>query len=611
MRRLPALVFLASLYLSVAPVGAAAVLPTDLDGLDIGTQILSARAANFMTADLSGQGGPPPHQTGTIVGTVWLKNGIYTYRYVVTPTENGTRQFLSQFHIAGFDPAVHKIGWSYTDATAAGVSGNPRTAFQIIYTLHNNNAMILNYFMPASQASAGFWTGINLHPITFFFQSTRAPDVTLWGLLGVDGATAVNYAPSLIAATYEGKLRDRVGPGNTALSADGAPDGTLSVNLNAPGGRTITHAQLQSSAPGMWDTDSATSFWALGAANTLDGALLNSPTTMAVNFAVADGGSFTLFAADYADTEFVPGTTLTVTVTFSDATTAAVSLVVAADASANPPSIAVTYDGKLRDRVGAGSLALGADGAPDGTFTVTLSAAGGRTIAHVQLQSSASGIWDTTGATGFWVVGVAGTLDGALLNDPVTMAVNFPVADGGSFRLFAADYAGIEFVSGATLTVTVVFSDGSTASATTVAGATAAPPSLAVTYSGKLRDRVGQSSVALGADGALDSTLTVTLSATGGRTITRVQLQSNAPGTWDTDTARNAWVVGVARTLDGALLNDPATMAVNFAVPDGGSFQLFAADWAGIEFLPGTTLTITAVFSDGTSTRASVTVPAS
>jgi len=331
-----------------------------------------------MTADLSGQGGPPPHQTGTIVGTVWLKNGIYTYRYVVTPTENGTRQFLSQFHIAGFDPAVHKIGWSYTDATAAGVSGNPSTAFQIIYTLHNNNAMILNYFMPASQASAGFWTGINLHPITFFFQSTRAPDVTLWGLLGVDGATAVNYAPSLIAATYEGKLRDRVGPGNTALSADGAPDGTLSVNLNAPGGRTITHAQLQSSAPGMWDTDSATSFWALGAANTLDGALLNSPTTMAVNFAVADGGSFTLFAADYADTEFVPGTTLTVTVTFSDATTAAVSLVVAADASANPPSIAVTYDGKLRDRVGAGSLALGADGAPDGTFTVTLSAAGGR-----------------------------------------------------------------------------------------------------------------------------------------------------------------------------------------------------------------------------------------
>ena len=35
---------------------------------------------------------------------------------------------------------------------------------------------------------------------------------------------------------------------------------------------------------------------------------------------------------------------------------------------------------------------------------------------------------------------VAATLDGALLNAPGTMAVNFPVADGGSFVLFAADY---------------------------------------------------------------------------------------------------------------------------------------------------------------------------
>src|SRR6266850_3601273 len=88
MRRLSALVFLASLYLSAAPVGAA-VFPTDLDGLDIGTQILSARTSDFMTADLTGQGGPPPHSIGSIVGTVWLKNGMYTYRYVVTPTANG------------------------------------------------------------------------------------------------------------------------------------------------------------------------------------------------------------------------------------------------------------------------------------------------------------------------------------------------------------------------------------------------------------------------------------------------------------------------------------------------------------------------------------------
>jgi len=189
------------------------------------------------------------------------------------------------------------------------------------------------------------------------------------------------------------------------------------------------------------------------------------------------------------------------------------------------------------------------------------------------------------------------------------MAVNFAVADGGSFRLFAADFAGIEFVPGTTLTVTAVFSDGTTASATTVAGATASAPSLAVAYNGKLRDRVGQHDLVLGADGMLDGTLTVTLSASGGRTITQLQLQSSAPGSWDTSAGTSSWVLGVASTLDSALLNDPGTMAVDFAVADGGSFRLFAADWANIEFVPGTTLTVTAVFSDGTSTRASVTVP--
>src|SRR5204862_246890 len=152
-----------------------------------------------------------------------------------------------------------------------------------------------------------------------------------------------------------------------------------------------------------------------------------------------------------------------------------------------------------------------------------------------------------------WVLGVATTLDGALLNDPSTMAVSFPVGDGGSFRLFAADWADIEFVPGTTLTLTAVFSDGTSASAATVAVAAPSAPSLALTYNGKLRDRVGPGSLGLGADGALDGTLTVTLSAAGGRTVTRLQLQSSAPGTWDTDIATSAWILGAASTLDSAL----------------------------------------------------------
>src|SRR5207237_959788 len=92
----------------------------------------------------------------------------------------------------------------------------------------------------------------------------------------------------------------------------------------------------------------------------------------------------------------------------------------------------------------------------------------------------------------------------------------------------------------------------------------AAPATLALAYNGKLRDRVGQGNVTLVPDGALDGTLTATLSASGGRTVTGLRLDSNAPGIWDTVSSTGYWVLAVAPSLDGALLNAPGTMAVNF-----------------------------------------------
>jgi hypothetical protein len=182
-----------------------------------------------------------------------------------------------------------------------------------------------------------------------------------------------------------------------------------------------------------------------------------------VNFPVADGGSFVVFAADYLGSEFLPGRTLTLTATFSDGSSASANTTV----PGGPGTLALTYNGKLRDRVGQGDLALGPDGTPDGTLTVTLSAAGGRTITVLRLDTdwaTAPGIWRTSSAgTGNWVLGTAISPDGALLNAAGSMAVNFPVADGGSFVVFAADYEGSEFLSGRTLTLTATFSDGSTA----------------------------------------------------------------------------------------------------------------------------------------------------
>jgi subtilisin len=431
-----------------------------------------------------------------------------------------------------------------------------------------------------------------------------ARDVTVTALSGdravlTGGFTVKAPAPSL-KISYSGKLRDRVGQGNVALAADGALDGTLTATVTAIGARTVTRLTLQSSAPGTWDTDAATGSWALGVATTFDGALLNNAATMAVNFPAADGGSFVMFASDVGAIAFLPGVTLTVKATFSDGTTATAVTTVSA-APALPPALTLAYNGKLRDRVGQGTTVLKADGALDGTLTATLRATGGRTVTALTLQSTAPATWDTDAGTVYWALGVAATLDGPLLNNAVTMAVNFPVADGGSFALFAADSAGAAFLPGVTVTVKVTFSDGTTATAATNVSA---PPALTIAYNGKLRDRVGQGTTALTTDGALDGTLTATLSATGGRTVTGLTLQSTGPGTWDTDAATGYWALGVAASLDGALLNNAATMAVNFFVADKGSFVLFAADAGGTAFLAGVTLTVKANFSDGTTATA-------
>jgi hypothetical protein len=284
-------------------------------------------------------------------------------------------------------------------------------------------------------------------------------------------------------------------------------------------------------------------------------------------------------------------------------TTVAASFAKLPAASSSPAALSLTYRGKLRDRVGQGNTARSADGGLDGTFTVRLSASGGRTITSLKLLSTGSGSWDTNAGTADGLLGVANSDDGALLNSATTMAVNFTVPDGGAFAVFAADQAGIQFLPGRSLTVTARFSDGSTASDTTIVAG------LIVGYNGKLRDRVGQGNTARSADGALDGTLTARLWAVGGRTITSLKLESSTAGRWDTGSGTGDWLLGVASSLDGALLNNAVTMVVNLTVPDGGSFVVFASDSANHHFVSGTTLTLTARYSDGTTANAVAHVP--
>src|SRR5262249_43042770 len=71
----------------------------------------------------------------------------------------------------------------------------------------------------------------------------------------------------------------------------------------------------------IWDTNSTTPYWALGASSGVDGSLLNAANGT-VSFGVADGGAFHVFASDLSPTPFATGNAFSVTASFADGTTA-------------------------------------------------------------------------------------------------------------------------------------------------------------------------------------------------------------------------------------------------------------------------------------------------
>lgn len=158
-------------------------------------------------------------------------------------------------------------------------------------------------------------------------------------------------------------------------------------------------------------------------------------------------------------------------------------------------------------------------------------------------------------------------------------------------------------------TYTVVFDPSGTATGgfdLTVANSTGAGITLA--WNGKIRDRVSPSE-GLGTDGALDGTLTATLTG-GTRTVTQLVLVATGGGTgqWDTIPSNSQWLLGAAAGLDTALLN-ATNGTVSVDVTDGGSFAVFGTDWFDSKFVSGTSLTLTATFSDATTAVAGVTIP--
>jgi hypothetical protein len=652
-----------------------------------------------------------------------------------------------------------------------------------------------------SGATAAFGAGITVNSTTVVSATQLSVAISIAGaatvgprdvtvtnpdgqsVIRANGFTVQPPSPTLNLA-FLGRLRDKVGQSSGAFAPDGALDGTFRVTVQAGSGqRTVTSLELRRNGSiDTWDTNASTSPWALGAAATLDSALLNGANGT-VNFTVADGGTFHLFASDYSPTPFVSGAGFTVTASFADGTTStatvtlpavpsissvtpnagaqganltvtvtgtsfqsgastsfgagitinsttvvsatqlSVALSIASAATAGPRDVTVTnpdgqsvvrangftvqppaatlslaFLGRLRDTVGQSSSAFAPDGILDGTFRVTVQPGSGqRTVTRLELRRNGSiDTWDTDPATGAWALGAAAGLDTALLNAG-NGTVNFVVADGGVFHVFASDYNPTPFYSGAAFTVTANFADGTSAVATvtlppvpsissvtpssavqgasltvTIAGASfqsgasvsfgagiavtsttvvsatqisvaltldaaatpgprdvrvtnpdgqsvvraagftvkPPPPTLSLSFLGKLRDKVGQSSGAFAADGALDGTFQVTVVAgSGPRTVTNLELRrSGSIDTWDSNSASPPWALAAAAGLDSSLLN-AGNGTVNFAVADGGSFVVFASDYNPSPFVSGQTFTVTASFADGSIVTVATTIP--
>ncbi|MDD1679225.1 MAG: Ig-like domain-containing protein, partial [Methanomicrobiales archaeon] len=261
---------------------------------------------------------------------------------------------------------------------------------------------------------------------------------------------------------YHYRVKSKDVSGNLAVSGDFTfttvplPDTTPpTVSITAPSSGSTVSGSVAVSANASDNVGVSSIQFQLDGAN-LGAALTKAPYSISWNTASVGNGSHTLAAV--AKDAAGNSNSASVTVTVSNSAT-------------TPAAITLSFNGKVRDRVGQGDQAVAPDSQMDGTFTVTLQAgSGNRTVTQLDLTEPSGPWWNTVAGDGRWVLGAANSLDGALLNNS-SGAVNFGVADGGSFYIFGSDYNNMLFNSGQSLTLTAQFADGSSASANITLGA--------------------------------------------------------------------------------------------------------------------------------------------
>ena len=193
--RQAALIVALSVGVAVAPVEALLIAPTNFDTLVKGELYSPTITTDIMTIDMTAQGGEPSIDIGDLESRVYLNNGVYIYEHRVTPQTLNPKEFNTGFGVAGFVAGVHKVGFSYSDAILAGVSGSPASAFSII--LEGDGTIDWN--VKTTQLLAGFWgSGDKQVPISFFFESSLAPGIGTYNMLNSHVGFADSYAPTAV-----------------------------------------------------------------------------------------------------------------------------------------------------------------------------------------------------------------------------------------------------------------------------------------------------------------------------------------------------------------------------------------------------------------------------
>ncbi len=351
-------------------------------------------------------------------------------------------------------PGNFADGWRTFVLKAEDQAGNTSTSNLRLY--FDNHPLTTSISQPA--ADAPFRDSVTVTATAS--EPISAMDFSVAGLPSVTVSQSPYTATLPLAGAPEGRDRHRHGPGGQGETATAtravrvdrtppaAPD-TSRIAAPAP----TAGASLLTGYPGAVESSALVELQNLTAGGTATQvtAAPNGSFSLAVPASIGD--QIRIVAVDSVGNRSLPSQ-----ITVSDL----------------PPipgggGLSLVYVGRVVDRVGPGAVALSPDGDLDAVFTFTFSVGEGltRQIKHVDLVGPLAR--STRAAVGS-ILGVASGPGEAFLNEPGTGEISFPVRDGATLTLVAADLGLVQ--PGLTYTATAEFTDGSRF----VASTTITPP---------------------------------------------------------------------------------------------------------------------------------------